>query len=86
MTMQNTGASDETIEMKIAVACRNASGMPDMPVFTVAVARKECELGSHYDKAEALAEAAGYEAPFICFDADEQNALVSVVRELGLMA
>jgi len=86
MTTQNTIASDEIIKMKIAVACRNALGMPDMPVFTVAVTRKACELGSHYDKAEELVEAAGYEAPFICFDADEQNALVSAVRELGLMA
>jgi len=86
MNIQNTVASDETIEMKITVACRNASGMPDMPVFTVAITRKKCELGSHYDKAEALAEDAGYEAPFICFDADEQTALVSAVRELGLMA
>jgi len=71
---------DKPIEMKIAVACRNASGMPDMPVFTVAATRKECELGYHYDKAEALAEDAGYEAP------DEQMALVSAVRELDLMS
>jgi len=86
MTMQNTGASDETIEMKIAVACRNASGLADMPVFAVAATRKECESGVHYDKAEALAEAAGYEVPFICFDADEHTALVSAVRELGSTA
>jgi len=52
MTIQKR---DETTEMKIAVACRNASGMADMPVFTVAVTRKECESGIHYDKAEALA-------------------------------
>jgi len=86
MNIQNTVASDETIEMKIAVACRNASGMADMPVFTVSVARKEYESGVHYDKAEELAEDAGYEAPFICFDADEQNAIVSAVRELNLMS
>jgi len=77
---------DETIEMKIAVACRNASGMADIPIVTVAVTRKECESGVHYDKAEALAEAAGYEAPFVCFDASEQNFIVSAVRELGLIA
>jgi len=86
MTIQNTGTSNQIIEMKIAVACRNASGMPDMPVFTVAVTREECELGSHYDKAEALAEGAGYEAPFICFDDSEQSCIVSAVRELGLIA
>jgi len=77
---------DKTIEMKIAVACRNASGMADMPVVTVAITRKECESGIHYDKAEELAEAAGYEAPFIYFDVDEQNAIVSAVRELDLMS
>ncbi|KXU38339.1 hypothetical protein AXE65_01880 [Ventosimonas gracilis] len=83
MTIQKR---DGTIETKIAVACRNASGMPDMPVFTVTATRKECELGVHYDKAEAQAEAAGYEAPFVCFDASEQSCIVFAVRELGLIA
>jgi len=77
---------DETIKMKIAVACCNASGMADMPVFTVAVTRKQYELGVHYDKAEELAEAAGYEAPFICFDASEQSCIISAARELSLIA
>jgi len=77
---------DKPIEVKIAVACRNASGMADMPIVTVVATRKERESGIHYDKAEELAEAAGYEAPFICFDADEQGFIVSAVRELGLMA
>jgi len=83
MTIQKC---DKPIEMKIAVACRNASGMADMPVFTVSVTRKERESGVHYDKAEALAEAAGYEAPFICFDTNEQRLIVSAVRELGLIS
>jgi len=47
--------------LRIAVACRNASGMPDMPVFTVSVTGEEYALGNHYDRAEALAEEAGYE-------------------------
>jgi len=77
---------DKPIEMKIAVACRNASGMADMPIVTVAATRKECETGVHYDKAKALAELAGYEAPFVCFDASEQIFIVSAMRELGLIA
>lgn len=43
----------------IAVACRNASGIPDMPIFTVTVTDEEYDLGIHYDKAQALAEDAG---------------------------
>lgn len=57
--------------MRIAVACCNASGMPDLPVFTVAATPEDIEEGSHYDKAIALAEAARYEDPFICFDAEK---------------
>ncbi|GAJ29331.1 hypothetical protein [Acidomonas methanolica] len=73
----------ETIH--IAVACRNASGMADMPVFTVAVSDEEYGLGIHYDKAEAMAEEAGYEKPFVCFDPVEQPAIVSAVRTLDLV-
>jgi len=73
---------DKPIEMKIAVACRNASGMADMPIVTVAVTRKERESGVHYDKAEA----AGYEAPFVCFEDSEQRFIVSAARELGLIS
>lgn len=33
----------------IAVACRNASGKADMPVFTVSVTEREYNLGVNYD-------------------------------------
>lgn len=71
--------------LHIAVACRNASGMADMPIFTVAVTEAECHLGVHYDRAETLAAEAGYERPFLCFDATEQGAILSAARALDLV-
>jgi len=68
--------------MPIAVACRNASGMADMPVFTVFPSQAELELGLAYDQAEALAQEAGYEGPFVCFDPAEQRAIASAALEL----
>jgi len=72
-------------KLSIAVACRNASGMADMPVFTVRVTQEEYDLGIHYGQAEALAAAAGYEGPFICFDTTEQPAILSAARTLNLI-
>ena len=69
----------------IAVACRNASGMPDLPIFTVTVTQEDIDLGIHYNKAEALAEEAGYERPFVCFDPAEQCAILAAARELDLV-
>ena len=70
------------LPLHIAVACRNASGMADLPVFAVHVTAEEYELGIHYEKAEALAEEAGYEGPFISFDPAEHKAIVSAARTL----
>lgn len=78
-------ADDSEIEMRVAIACVNASGMPDMPIFTVRTTREEYDLGVHYDKAKDLAEEARYEGPFVCFDAAEQGAILSAARELGLV-
>ncbi len=71
--------------LHIAVACRNASGMADMPIFTVTVTDEEYDLGIHYEKAEASAEEAGYEKPFVCFDDAEQDAILSAARTLDLV-
>ncbi|MDR1934508.1 MAG: hypothetical protein LBS49_02800 [Candidatus Accumulibacter sp.] len=69
--------------IRIAVACRNASGLSDLPVFTVSVTGEQYELGIHYEMAEILAEEHGYEAPFVCFDEAEQGAIVSAARRLS---
>jgi hypothetical protein len=79
-----TGLEIHMTQVQIAVACRNASGMADMPVFAVAVTPEEYHLGLHYDKAEALADAAGSEGPFVCFDPCEQPAILSAARALKL--
>jgi hypothetical protein len=71
--------------LHIAVACRNASGMADMPIFTIAVTDPEYRLGVHCNKAEALAAHAGYERPFVCFDATEQGAILSAACALDLV-
>lgn len=70
----------------IAVACRNASGMADMPIFTVTATAEEYDLGIHYEKAEAMAEDAGYEKPFVCFDDGEQGAILAAVHTLNLVS
>jgi hypothetical protein len=69
-------------EMRIAVACVNASGMADLPIFVVTASPEEVSLGIHYDLAEALAGDAGYEGPFICYDADEYGPILEAAREL----
>lgn len=67
------------------MACRNASGMAAMPVFTLTVTEEEYDLGVHYDKAETMVAAAGYESPFIRFDNTEHGVIVSAVRQLDLL-
>lgn len=69
----------------IAVACRNASGMADMPRFTVEVSEDEYDLGVHFDKAETMAKEAGYEAPFVSFDDVERGAILKAAMELELV-
>lgn len=66
----------------VAVACHNASGMAELPIFVVTATPAEQALGLHYERAEALAEAADYERPFVCFDMDEQKALLTAARTL----
>lgn len=68
----------------IAVACRDASGMATMPVFTVTATTEEYNHGIHYKKAKALAEDARYEEPFICFDDTEHAAILAAVHALDL--
>lgn len=72
----------KTKVIPVAVACRNASGMADMPVFQVTVPPDHYDLGEHYDIAEAMAAEAGYEGPFVCFDPTEQPAIRAGVARL----
>lgn len=72
--------------IKIVVACRNASGSSDMPVFDVAATQDQIDLGEHYDLAEKMASEAGYEAPFVCFDPQEVPALKRALEAYGYHA
>ena len=68
----------------VAVACRNASDVADMPVFSVQVSEEDHQLGAHYALAESLASTAGYDGPFVCFDPDEHTAIGNAAEKLGL--
>ncbi|MFV8385058.1 hypothetical protein ACNO5E_13295 [Vibrio parahaemolyticus] len=67
---------------KVMVACRNANGEADMYVCDVTVTDEAFQLGKHYDIAEAMAEAEGYEPPFLCFDKNEQRNIARQVSKL----
>ncbi|MBF4371135.1 hypothetical protein EAY04_24415, partial [Vibrio anguillarum] len=68
---------------KVLVACRNSSGEADIFSCTVEVTEGQYDLGEHYDLAEAMAIAEGYEAPFVCFDQSEQKNIAKHVQELN---
>ena len=85
VTASTASTHPREFDMQIAVFCVNASGIPDIPVFSVRTTPEEHLLGIHYDKAKELAEDAGYERPFICLDAAEQGVVLSAARELGLV-
>jgi hypothetical protein len=69
--------------LRIAVACRNASGMSDLPVFPVIVTPEEYDRGKHYNLAENMAMDGGYERPFISFDDTERGAILLAAQLLS---
>lgn len=71
--------------LRIVVACHNASGMPDLPIINVAATSQDIDEGRYYDRAIALAEDAGYQGPFVCFDANEYRPILSAARQLDLV-
>jgi hypothetical protein len=72
-------------EIRIAVACLNASGIAEIPVFTVCATPEEIASGMHYEKAQARAEQDGYQSPFVFFDAGEQRAILAAARHLDMV-
>ena len=75
--------TNQTKTFLVAVACINASGVADMPVFEVCLTQHEYELGNHYEIAEKIAEEEGYEGPFVCFDAEEIGALKTALEKFS---
>ncbi len=70
----------EQLNTLVLVACRNASGMADLFIAHLEGSEADYDLGDHYDRAEALAEAAGYERPFVSFDPAEQGSLIAAAE------
>lgn len=64
----------DKLRKKVVVLATNANGEAEFYRVTVEVTENEYALGMHYDKAQEIAEADGYEAPFKCFDQAEQAA------------
>lgn len=54
--------------IKIHVICTNAGGEPDVFTTPVIVTEEEYGQGAHYEKAERIARAEGFESPFICLE------------------
>ncbi|TAN03192.1 MAG: hypothetical protein EPN36_14435 [Rhodanobacteraceae bacterium] len=54
-----------------------------MPIFTVSVTDLEFDHGQHYLKAKEMAEAGGYEEPFVFFDDQEFGPLLKTAAELA---
>jgi hypothetical protein len=55
----------------VAVVCANASGVPSLQFFSVAVTEQQYEEGLHYTLAQIEAKELGYE-PTTAFDQDDQ--------------
>lgn len=66
----------------VITACTNANGSADMCAHIVEVTESEYDLGIHYDKAQELAEADGYEGPFVSFDNSEHTHIANIVPKL----
>ncbi len=71
-----------TFTAPVVIACRAADGCPVLVKFDVSYTNEEMKEGDHYDKAIELAEDDGYEAPFICFDVNEQSEIKGMVEIL----
>lgn len=56
------------LQLKMIVACIDASGKPELHSCEVTVTKEEYDQGKHYDMAVENAEFNSYEGPMIAFD------------------
>lgn len=70
------------IREMVAVACRDASGAPAMPVFEVETTDEERRNGRHYEMAEQWAEESRYTGPFVCFDEGEHSKIAQALGQI----
>ncbi len=68
------------MQIKLVVACTNASGIPELVAVKVAVTKAEYENGVHYEKAEFKLKQKGYEGPFVCLDENDASELVRLIH------
>lgn len=76
-------ALDQTRLERVLVFGLNPGGAPDFHVADLALTERGYALGEHYDQAEMDAEAAGFEAPFLCFDTAECGSLARMIPLLN---
>lgn len=77
----------------VVVICRDSSGAPTAPVYTVEVTESQYEMGYHYDAAMEAAMDDGYEATMLshCFDNSEHEQIINCahylkgLKEMGLV-
>lgn len=82
MTSNSTPNQQNKDAVKMMVACTSANGEADLFICTVHCTAAEKANGDHYEMAEDMALAAGYEGSFVGFDPDEQRNLACKVSEL----
>lgn len=70
------------IKKKVMIACTNANGESDLFVCTVEVSEAEYDNGIHFDRAIEMAENEGYDAPYVCFDEQDQKNIARHVSKL----
>jgi hypothetical protein len=69
-------------EVVVVTACMTRAGFADFALTEVEVTRAAYEEGVHYDLVNERLHAAGYEEPFVHFDADDAPPfLVPAVRQ-----
>lgn len=68
---------------RVLVFGLNPAGAPDFHVVDLTLTERGYALGEHYDQAEADARAAGFEAPFLCFDSAECGRLTRLLDWLS---
>lgn len=61
----------KNIIVKCVVACRNAEGSSDFYFCKVECDENQHDLGYHYEVAEEMAVADGYEGPYVVFDEND---------------
>ena len=74
--------AEQNISINIAVACRDTNGSSTVYIASVHINQNQYDLGIHYDIAEQLAQDAGYDGPFICFDNTEHKAIIQAAEIL----